>query len=1002
MIIARISGLLAQQLSQYAFGLECAQLLQTELKLDISECGGGEQLPCLLEYLLVCPSVASKREIASAKRSGVVSEDAQLWNKNILDRICNDMYLDGEWADYRYAESIVPLIAEATRKPENFDDECRNTLAAINTTASVAIDVRCPAPGRMALPQCYFEDAIKAVQFRVPDAHLFIFADHPVLPFNVGGNFTIIVVKDRGTEQHCIQLMRACRHYIITHNSLSCWAARLGSQAGSVVVAPQQAFLVDDDSLIGRFGAVRQPVWPKSWQVLPIRLLQTPPAPTSFKGGRSDGRPIRVGVWNFYEEITRNGFLFKNTEASIGANLLKPWCDLYEYGQAHGILFVTLDQIRSVDELDAVIFMDRPRPGHPLIDALMHSSIQKYLILYECEVIKSNNWEVNFHDQFHRIFTWSDAHVDGRRYIKTNFAIDPNSPYDFEILKTAFYQRKLATIIAGAKQSQHPNELYSDRVRTIRWFEASAPEDFDLYGMGWGPEMFPSYRGPVQDKLATLSHYRFAICYENAKNIPGYVTEKMLDCFRAGTVPVYAGAPNIDRWFPSGCYIDLRQFENYFELHSYLSSMAEAEHGAYLDRIRHYLYSEQSYPYSAECFISTVTEVIAWDVQNSRGEKPMLKMDYPDDADLANMQLVQNLKTMQIELEAVQQVSTVAAVPLDTEKLRRESFKDTGHPDLVVFFGYGDELPVFMRARALWQFFISHYPNVRAIFVRETEALGRGEVMSNGHDLLVGIGGDQAPGTLERHGYASTGTWSPSENGRAIYRQMAIYDYLLRSHDRPFYVYQSTITSVVDFRGLFALLETMPKTRCYAGMPGRLNNPPELDGLTFVCGTNSLFSSDMLALMRSRYDPDHMYATLPNDIWQALILHDIPRISMPFFSFIKPRSDGGRNGKVREMAKRLLDQGHYHFRIKTTSADAGLGAREDIDPWIMLKVMEAILDSHPSTQANLQLVERLLGSVNPGNGKTLCAFNEDGFFSGPRRFPLDDIEAEMFYADLKE
>lgn len=248
----------------------------------------------------------------------------------------------------------------------------------------------------------------------------------------------------------------------------------------------------------------------------------------------------RIGVWNLYEELTTNGFLFKNPEAAIGASLLKPWCDLYAYGQQNDIDFITLDQVASVSDLDAVIFIDRPLPGKSFVDEAMRANIRKYLILCECEVIRPDNWDINYHRLFDRVFTWSDVHVDGRRYMKMNFTTDLASPYDFDTLKSVFNQRKLVTLIAGAKMSSHPYELYSERVRAIRWFEASAPRDFDLYGMGWNAEAFPSYRGSVQDKLGTLMQYRFLLCLENARNIPGYITGKFSTVFARAWYPSMA------------------------------------------------------------------------------------------------------------------------------------------------------------------------------------------------------------------------------------------------------------------------------------------------------------------------------------------------------------------------------------------------------------------------------------------------------------------------------
>ncbi|OIQ75126.1 glycosyltransferase family 10 (fucosyltransferase) [mine drainage metagenome] len=644
--------------------------------------------------------------------------------------------------------------------------------------------------------------------------------------------------------------------------------------------------------------------------------------------------------------------------------------------------------------------MDRPREGHPLIEALMKSDIKKYLLLYECEIIKPDNWDQSYHSKFDRIFTWNDNYTDGHRYIKNNFVTDPLSIYNFDVLDAAFEQRKLVTIIAGAKASQHPNELYSHRVRAIKWFEQSAPDDFDLYGFGWPTEVFPSYRGLVSDKLDTLSHYRFSICYENADGIPSYITEKITDCFRAGTIPVYGGAPNINHWFPQDCYININQFETYNHLYDYMKSMPAEVHSAYLKRIKHLIESDNFYPFTTGCFIKTLSQYLAWDIQLARSASPALLTETLDESvNSSQYELVQNVKTMDLSIEKLD-VDKISDLPASTKDSNLSTFASAGRPDLIVSFAYGPELPVFLRSRALWQFFIQHYPNVKVIFFKESEKLNRGETHFDGHDLLIGVGGSKSLESLEPHGYAASGVWSPGENARCIYRQMALYDYLLRSNQKPFYLYQATITSVVDFRGLTSLIDQMPRTACYAGMPGRLNSPKEYAGLTFACGTNSLFSSDMLALMRSRYDPDHIYATLPNDIWQALVLKDIPRLCLPYFSFVKPRPNGGRHSNVGILTKRLMEQGHFHFRVKTTSNESGFELRENTDPWIMLQVMEAILETLPAPAENLKLIYQLTQSVSPVNGISLGAYDEMNFFSGTRSFPLNDIEAELIFPDL--
>lgn len=61
----------------------------------------------------------------------------------------------------------------------------------------------------------------------------------------------------------------------------------------------------------------------------------------------------------------------------------------------------------------------------------------------------------------------------------------------------------------------------------------------DLYGIGFHE---------IKYKEDGLNDYMFSIAHENAQ-YPGYFTEKLLDCFATGTVPIYWGDTTIDTVF---------------------------------------------------------------------------------------------------------------------------------------------------------------------------------------------------------------------------------------------------------------------------------------------------------------------------------------------------------------------------------------------------------------------------------------------------------------------
>lgn len=61
----------------------------------------------------------------------------------------------------------------------------------------------------------------------------------------------------------------------------------------------------------------------------------------------------------------------------------------------------------------------------------------------------------------------------------------------------------------------------------------------------------------VEKKEMALCDYMFSIAMENAR-YAGNFTEKIMDCFATGTIPIYSGDPTIDRFFNPDGIINLK------------------------------------------------------------------------------------------------------------------------------------------------------------------------------------------------------------------------------------------------------------------------------------------------------------------------------------------------------------------------------------------------------------------------------------------------------------
>ena len=242
------------------------------------------------------------------------------------------------------------------------------------------------------------------------------------------------------------------------------------------------------------------------------------------------------------------------------------------------------------------------------------------LFLWEAPSVSPENWDPELHKLFPLIFTWHDNYIDGCKFIKMHIPQTSQFP---SVPKIAFKDRKLLINISMNRFSGHPRELYSARRTSIRYFERNQPDNFDLYGAGWDhPEnlwrkmlpftrqVYPFYKGVIKNKWDVLPYYRFSLCYENIRDEPGYVTEKIFDCMRAGCVPVYWGASNITDYVDAEAFIDRRQFKSDIELDSYLSGVTENKYACFQHAMQSYLAGKRFARFLPSAYADTIIQAL--------------------------------------------------------------------------------------------------------------------------------------------------------------------------------------------------------------------------------------------------------------------------------------------------------------------------------------------------------------------------------------------------------
>lgn len=106
-----------------------------------------------------------------------------------------------------------------------------------------------------------------------------------------------------------------------------------------------------------------------------------------------------------------------------------------------------------------------------------------------------------------------------------------------------YHKTKMISMIASNK-----NMCEGHRKR-LEWVER-LQDQVDFFGRGFPTEIVKKEDG--------LCDYMFSIAIENA-SYETYFTEKLLDCFATGTIPVYYGSPNIGDYFNKDGIIDLSE-----------------------------------------------------------------------------------------------------------------------------------------------------------------------------------------------------------------------------------------------------------------------------------------------------------------------------------------------------------------------------------------------------------------------------------------------------------
>jgi len=228
-----------------------------------------------------------------------------------------------------------------------------------------------------------------------------------------------------------------------------------------------------------------------------------------------------------------------------------------------------------------------------------------------------------------QLLTWNDRIVGQYAHVKK---LNIGQPVIAEqnIPRIPFVEKKFVSSIFAYKPAGGAGSIFDERLKAIEFF-SQQPRGVDLFGVGWEAANLPFvesvYRGRCESKIEILQQYKFSVTFENSDAFMGLITEKIFDCFAAGTVPIYLGAPNVSDYIPNDCFINFRDFSNYSELYNYLVDMPEERYQAYLDAVKRFLNTPQYNQFTSTCYAETMRRQIE-DVILTDGRRSVLSFKW--------------------------------------------------------------------------------------------------------------------------------------------------------------------------------------------------------------------------------------------------------------------------------------------------------------------------------------------------------------------------------------
>ena len=172
------------------------------------------------------------------------------WFDSFVKPIMPVNYVTGNWLSSKFFEGAEECIRNDLKYQKNLPEKCNEFLAEILQSEAVCIHIRL---GDYIAPQwkdklyvCtpdYYHQAMALIREKVKNPRFFVFSNRPKDFEMIRNEYDLgnVIYVDMGnSDVEDMELMRNCKHFIMSNSTYSWWAQYLSENERKVVVAPSR------------------------------------------------------------------------------------------------------------------------------------------------------------------------------------------------------------------------------------------------------------------------------------------------------------------------------------------------------------------------------------------------------------------------------------------------------------------------------------------------------------------------------------------------------------------------------------------------------------------------------------------------------------------------------------------------------------------------------------------------------------------------------------------